>query len=249
MTTRRMRYIGAVVGAIGLAAGLAGTLPASARPNILPPQKPAAPSVVAYSDDPTAIQVSWTRTDPLAAGYVVERHKTGPQYTVVGTNLPLAPLGGGMEFTDHVATAPSASHTYAYRVCAFNPGGETCSDYTSIDHTTPHFIPIPPVFLLQPDLTVSQLFFCSAQAPFVGGFQVQNTGIWDAGPFRVAVLAGAQSYSIDVPGLAAGGEQTYWLTSVDYGAPVAVLVDADHQVSESNELNNSIGFDNTCFSF
>jgi hypothetical protein len=75
---------------------------------------------------------------------------------------------------------------------------------------------------------------------------VGNIGIANAGPFRVAVLAGAYSYSIMVPGLEQGMHSSITLKALPCGQPVAVILDMDKQTGDSNYGNNSTGFKPGC---
>jgi hypothetical protein len=66
---------------------------------------------------------------------------------------------------------------------------------------------------------------------------VGNIGIANAGPFRVAVLAGAYSYSIMVPGM----HSSITLKALPCGQPAAVILDTDRQTGDNNYGNNSTG--------
>ena len=77
--------------------------------------------------------------------------------------------------------------------------------------------------------------------------EIRNQGGLSAGAFRVAVLAGAESYSFNVAGLAAGTSTYESLRGkVSCGAIVVVLVDADHKIDELLENNNSTSFVAKC---
>lgn len=93
------------------------------------------------------------------------------------------------------------------------------------------------------DLTVSR---ASPDAAGEDRFTVANIGIADAGPFRIAVAAGAQSFSINATGLAAGQQITYTIPGLSCGQAALVTVDADNQVQESNKQNNEMGFSASC---
>lgn len=98
------------------------------------PARPATPALSLLSQAPAAVRITWTNADPAASGYVVERkHASDSWYDVVGHNLPLAPLGQQMSFTDHPAPGDTDAGLVSYRVCAFNERGEVCSDYATID--------------------------------------------------------------------------------------------------------------------
>jgi hypothetical protein len=107
------------------------------------------------------------------------------------------------------------------------------------------FIPIDPsvVKLLYPDLTVEHVLpDASGREAIVVG----NIGHGAAGPFRVAVLAGANSYSIPMSGLDAGQYEYIRLEPFDCKEPVAVIVDADKQTGDTDYANNGTGFTAGC---
>lgn len=94
-----------------------------------------------------------------------------------------------------------------------------------------------------PDLTVFQAGMNISGEP---QFTVANIGQGNAGPFSIAVLAGAQSYSIGVSGLAAGQHTTYAIPGLSCGQPVFIIVDVANQVQESNENNNTLSLNGSC---
>ena len=75
---------------------------------------------------------------------------------------------------------------------------------------------------------------------------VANHSTFASGPFRVAVLAGAQSFSIEVANLGGRAFRYFSLPNLDCTQPVAVIVDIDKQTGDPNFANNSIGFDAGC---
>jgi hypothetical protein len=77
---------------------------------------------------------------------------------------------------------------------------------------------------------------------------VKNSGATSANNFRIAVLAGADSYSITNVTVGAGQSKQFALsdTIFECGRPIAILVDVDHQVDESVENNNGTGFNSPC---
>jgi hypothetical protein len=89
-----------------------------------------------------------------------------------------------------------------------------------------------------PDLTVLR------ELPDAQGrerFTVLNQGSGHAGPFRIAVLAGAQSFPIETR-LCAGERMTFAIPGLECGQAVGVIADIRAQVRESDEGNNSINF-------
>lgn len=77
-------------------------------------------------------------------------------------------------------------------------------------------------------------------------FAVTNIGTADAGPFRVAVLSGPDSFSRSFYGLNAGQSSNVDVPNIDCNQGVFVIVDADSQVQESNEQNNTLSFQGWC---
>lgn len=77
-------------------------------------------------------------------------------------------------------------------------------------------------------------------------FQVVNQGPFASKGFRIAVLAGAQSHSIDVAGIAPGEVLTLSVGPLFCGQAVGVLVDADGVVPETNENDNFAGWSASC---
>ncbi|HEY2516432.1 MAG TPA: CARDB domain-containing protein [Polyangiaceae bacterium] len=79
------------------------------------------------------------------------------------------------------------------------------------------------------------------------GFLVSNSGIVNAGAFRIAVFAGQDSYSAYSNGIPGFGSQWFPMNwNVGCCQNVAILVDIDKQVAESNESDNGTGFLNSC---
>jgi CARDB len=79
-------------------------------------------------------------------------------------------------------------------------------------------------------------------------FTVRNAGFSGAGIFRIAVLAGPDSYGFDTWPLAAGASRQYTLPDslMGCGRDIVILVDTQHEVDESNEMNNAVAFEAIC---
>lgn len=104
--------------------------------------------------------------------------------------------------------------------------------------------PTPQPLYLAPDLIVNRI-----DPDWKLGrdrIEVRNQGKLNAGKFRVAVLAGAHSYSFSLPGMAAGAGHIHTLPALPCKQPIAVLVDVDHEVTELLENNNGTGFQGSC---
>ncbi len=97
------------------------------------------------------------------------------------------------------------------------------------------------IHLYYPDLTVYYQVENNEQ-----GFVVANIGQIGAGAFRVAVLAGAESYSIYESGMGAGAYTWYPAPPLVCGQAITVIADVDNVVAESNENNNAVGFFGWC---
>jgi hypothetical protein len=93
-----------------------------------------------------------------------------------------------------------------------------------------------------PDLTIRD-WYSERGEPWVW---VINQGSGDAGPFRVAVFAGAQSFAIQLEGLRAGSEFRHRLPDFECGQPALYIVDVWSQVSESDEGNNTFPSTDRC---
>ncbi len=95
----------------------------------------------------------------------------------------------------------------------------------------------------RPDLIVQQ----TSPAPDGNDrIVISNIGPGYAPTFRVAVLAGADTFSFWVGGLQAHRHLTYTLPAFDCGQPIAVIVDADQQTNDVNYANNGTGFTASC---
>jgi hypothetical protein len=96
-------------------------------------------------------------------------------------------------------------------------------------------VSLPPA---KPDLTVAYL------GPDPLGnlkFRVSNAGSANAGGFRVAILAGANSYGFDRAGLTKGASTDHVIPAgtVGCGQSFVIWVDPTHKVDEQNESNNT----------
>ncbi len=76
--------------------------------------------------------------------------------------------------------------------------------------------------------------------------RVANIGQGYAVPFRIAVIASAQSFSVNSGGLQAGESEYLSIPGMGCGQAVTVIVDVDKQTSDSNFDNNIISFYASC---
>jgi hypothetical protein len=128
----------------------------------------------------------------------------------------------------------NATHTYLFKLYVGQKGvqGPAATAQVKAHH------------LLKADLTVKYDGFINGKLRIT----VKNKGADDTGSYRIAVLAGADSYSIFAGPLAAGASKQFALSDDVMGCnrPIAILVDVDHIVDESVENNNGTGFNTPC---
>jgi hypothetical protein len=137
-----------------------------------------------------------------------------------------------------IVTLFAVASTAACVASTAEPDGASTAAPEPKGKVTEDFIRFPIYF---PDLTV-----WGSGANGVQGIEIANWGAGNAGAFRVAVLDGAGSYSIDVAGLAAGKSVWYPLKNVECCEGVSIIVDVDNVVAETNENNNSTYFYSAC---
>ena len=117
-------------------------------------------------------------------------------------------------------------------------GGSARADLIVIP---PHKLPLCPVGGCLPDLAVAYSIENGQQ-----GFTVYNPSYYNAGAFRIAVLADAQSFPVEMPGLAAGAHQFFPVPNLSCGQPVTVVVNPFNALAESNYNNNVATFTGWC---
>jgi hypothetical protein len=117
----------------------------------------------------------------------------------------------------------------------------TASPTPSTLHLDPGTINL--LYVLPPDLTVVRYGYDDQGNDRI---LVSNLGQGDAAPFRIAVLADAQSFSIYSGALGAGKHEYFSIPGMSCGQGVVVLVDIDRQTGDSNYDNNYISYYASC---
>ena len=216
----------------------------------------AAATLTAYPGTATAIAATQTAY-PGAATAVAATQTAFPAATAT------AIAATRTAFATAAAAATQTATTYAATATAL-AGCPTCSDPTPVPPppplptpplllptppaplpTPPSFPPLPTVDPALPDLTIASLRVelqtgasCAYTSTQLGtAVVVANAGGAISGPFHVEVNGALQP----VGGLAAGGSASLWFPGTSGGAGfVAVTVDVLDEVTEGNELNNTL---------
>jgi len=102
---------------------------------------------------------------------------------------------------------------------------------------------LPDLVLVDPLLPSYAL---KAGDPVYFGATFENRGTGSAGRHNLAVYVdGAKISSVEVPSMSPGENQTYIATRVWYATPgthrLLTVIDDGNKISESNEVNNSLG--------
>lgn len=100
------------------------------------------------------------------------------------------------------------------------------------------------VSLAQPELVVEQT---DSGPDGAASFVVVNTGEGYAVPFRIAVLWGASSFSINAEGIASSGHRTFEIPGLTcQNGPAVVIADADIVTHEVDTNHNAAAINGSC---
>ncbi len=184
------------------------------------------PPVATFTVSPTGGPVGTTFTFNAAASY-------DPDGSIVGYQWEFGDGTFGSGVT--VQHAYSSSGTFTARLTVTDNGGAS--------NTTTRSVAVQAAGL--PDLVVQSMVH-SPTNPTIGQnvtftITVRNNGSAAAGTFRVRLAGAASSTQTYLTQLAAGASQTFALTLPLTTSPETFTATADdlHQVSESNETNNT----------
>ena len=164
-------------------------------------KRPAVPtSLIAAATSVSQISLTWSTTDSLATGYIVER-SAGAGFSQVANVTTKSYLDIGL----------TEGATYTYRVSAYNTAGNSASSGTAAATTLRR--PGTPVGLVAVAAGISQINLSwSAADGLATGFRVERS--LNGGAF--AQVADVSTTTLSDSGLAEGATYTYRVTA--YGA-------------------------------